>query len=1127
MRKFYDFIVEFGLPEMVNEKIVGYIETGDIVFKPTSLPSINMKDNKVFSYQKRNQMIEILEEFDKDDIKAKRAMEIILELGSLSLFRFIYDQYYSLFKAIDYLKDYVPGEALIIWLENLQNTKNTEEIIRCYELILDADRESFNRVYNYLEDDYSKVILMLFMVKNNLTLNNDQEKVIKGICSSEYVTGLIGSKLKLLSMLLYYASSSREEFKELFSEIINKHYKEITDELVNLIISLDSNVEIYDVILDFKIDKKLYISWLVKQYVFRKKDILAEVNTRIKEMPSVFRESLDVDWVKNSKIHVDGFVEIYLRYFLYINYKEDEDLAELKSITIKHLSNFILNELGRNEVKTPSDKLSLLKYLKGEKSLDDMGEGIKILKSIQSRGYIDEFFKKLFGVLHNIDKLKNITISFVNLFVKAEKYNLVSSLVEGIVDCNLLSYIDIMEELRNSGVSIDNLIIITDTYLNRYNLKSGEKAIEYLDYLINHEEQMLIDNIGNLSVNTKETVLEGLFNKNKEKYTDLLISYLGDSLKVIRNKVIELLGGYEDSKERVLKSLKSKKAVIRECAVMVLANFDMSSNREELEEALAIEKNEKVKNLIMNILNVEEMENIEITNGKEVSDYCKEKLQSLKIDLPDWIDLKTMPKVKFNNGDLVDDEVMRYIIFRYSTENSVALNEEIEKLLVHMDPYDLDKFGNEILKIWIDEKADTKKKWVLSLAAATGGFNVVNTLKTQIELWPQNSRGAIACEGVKALALLGSDEALIIIDSIARKFKFKQVKNAANLAFKFAAESLKVDYEELADKIVPNLGFKEYGEKIVDYGNRKFTVILERDFSLKVVDENGKVYKTLPKPNKSDDEILASKAQDEFKILKKQLKIVVSTQNNRLELALSVNRLWTKTNFEKLFVGNPIMHNFSLGLIWGIYNEGKLISTFRYMEEGTFNTVDEEDFEIPESALIGLVHPLEILEEEVEGWKIQLEDYEIEQPFLQLSRPVYKLNEEEVNAKSIERFGGKVIYGLSLVSKLSKYGWYRGSVQDAGSYYQLYKENKTIGIGAELTFDYLGIGWEDHDTTIYELTFYKSGSVERGSYVYDEVTDSNRIEPNKVPNRLFSEIMYDVDRVLEGSTGYNKNWKKG
>ena len=48
-------------------------------------------------------------------------------------------------------------------------------------------------------------------------------------------------------------------------------------------------------------------------------------------------------------------------------------------------------------------------------------------------------------------------------------------------------------------------------------------------------------------------------------------------------------------------------------------------------------------------------------------------------------------------------------------------------------------------------------------------------------------------------------------------------------------------------------------------------------------------------------------------------------------------------DWEKLFVENPIMHNFSLGLVWGVYEDGELKDTFRYMEDGSFNTVDEED----------------------------------------------------------------------------------------------------------------------------------------------------------------------------------------
>lgn len=366
---------------------------------------------------------------------------------------------------------------------------------------------------------------------------------------------------------------------------------------------------------------------------------------------------------------------------------------------------------------------------------------------------------------------------------------------------------------------------------------------------------------------------------------------------------------------------------------------------------------------------------------------------------------------------------------------------------------------------------------------------------------------------------------MIIIDSIARKFKHKQIKKAAGEAFVSAAKMFNLTEDDLADKIIPDLGFNKRGERVFDFGSRSFTVSFGLDFSLKITDNTGKVIKTMPKPNKSDDELKAKEAANEFKALKKQMKTIVSAQSLRLEMALAVNRLWKKKDWEKLFVENPIMHNFSLGLVWGIYEDGELKDTFRYMEDGSFNTVDEEEYNLIDNSFIGLVHPLELETEMLEGWKQQFEDYEIVQPFPQLQRKVYTVTEEEKEMKNIERFAGTKINGLSLVGKLTKMGWYRGSIQDAGCYYQFYKEDEKIGIGAELQFEYLGVGYEDEETTIYELVFYKASTVERGSYVYDEVTDENTIVPMKVPKRFFSEILYDVDRTLEAKTGFTANWK--
>ncbi|TGU73659.1 DUF4132 domain-containing protein, partial [Mesorhizobium sp. M00.F.Ca.ET.186.01.1.1] len=140
-----------------------------------------------------------------------------------------------------------------------------------------------------------------------------------------------------------------------------------------------------------------------------------------------------------------------------------------------------------------------------------------------------------------------------------------------------------------------------------------------------------------------------------------------------------------------------------------------------------------------------------------------------------------------------------------------------------------------------------------------------------------------------------------------------------------------------------------------------------------------------------------------FAQLKKDLKSMVKLQALRLEESLSKSRYWTTEAWNRLFVENVLMQKFAIGLIWGVYEDGSLAATFRYMDDGTFNTVDEDEYELPEQAQIGLVHPLELDEETLAGWRTQLEDYEISQPFDQLNRELFLPTEEELKADEVLR----------------------------------------------------------------------------------------------------------------------------
>ncbi len=94
--------------------------------------------------------------------------------------------------------------------------------------------------------------------------------------------------------------------------------------------------------------------------------------------------------------------------------------------------------------------------------------------------------------------------------------------------------------------------------------------------------------------------------------------------------------------------------------------------------------------------------------------------------------------------------------------------------------------GSGVPGLWYGAVAQggrqSKTKWVLSFTAVFGGAAMTPKLIHAINDWPQNARGAIACDAVAALAVSPDPAALVAVDSISRKFKFRQVKAAAAAA---------------------------------------------------------------------------------------------------------------------------------------------------------------------------------------------------------------------------------------------------------------------------------------------------------------------------------------------------------
>ena len=477
------------------------------------------------------------------------------------------------------------------------------------------------------------------------------------------------------------------------------------------------------------------------------------------------------------------------------------------------------------------------------------------------------------------------------------------------------------------------------------------------------------------------------------------------------------------------------------------------------------------------------------------------------------------------NGSPAGDDRRDALLAAYCDLGRIGRSDTAAAIAQGLDGNDLAALAAEVWERWMAAGAPNKNKWVLAFSAAFGGTAMTQRLQKAIRDWPQQARGAIACDAVAALALSPDPAALPAVDAIARKFKFRQVKAAAARALESAARELGITADELADRIVPDLGFAADGSRVFDYGPRRFTVRLTPALELAVTNDAGKPVKTMPAPGKTDDEEKAAAAYEEFKAVKKQIRTTVAAQKTRMEAALAALRCWDADEWRALFVNNPVMRPFAVSLIWGVYDGETLTATFRYMEDGSFTTADEDEYELPASARIGLVHPVELDDETRAAWKQQLEDYEITPAIPQLDRPVCAPAPDEREKLRLEQFGGKKLNGLSLSGKLLGQGWYRGSVQDGGSYSTFYREDPTLGLGVELNFSGSFVGDENSEVTVYDAVFYKAGAVRRGSYCYDAPKEPDIVALGRVPARYYSEIVSQLARATASSTETDTGWK--
>jgi hypothetical protein len=217
---------------------------------------------------------------------------------------------------------------------------------------------------------------------------------------------------------------------------------------------------------------------------------------------------------------------------------------------------------------------------------------------------------------------------------------------------------------------------------------------------------------------------------------------------------------------------------------------------------------------------------------------------------------------------------------------------------------------------------------------------------------------------------------------------------------------------------VPDLDLDADGTATLDFGARRFVVTFDEELRPIVKGDDGARLATFPRGNKSDDKERVKEASARFKALKADAETVAQSLLRRFEAAMVRGRTWRADVFREHVLQHPLVTHLARRLLW---KHGDI--AFRVAEDGSLADREDAECTLPDRAIVTLPHPIRLGADVLGPWSTVFADYAIVQPFAQLGRDTYALDDEERGATKLARFDGKRAKPGPLLGSLDARGW--------------------------------------------------------------------------------------------------------
>ncbi len=598
-----------------------------------------------------------------------------------------------------------------------------------------------------------------------------------------------------------------------------------------------------------------------------------------------------------------------------------------------------------------------------------------------------------------------------------------------------------------------------------------------------------------------------------EEVEEDLWALLAHKTRSVREAAANAMATLGDSRLRKTAELwKARRADTRNAAVTWLRALGTPGAIAALEARLDVEAADNVRDAILLAL--------ESSGGARKADPVALRARIdktlAKVDGPPvpWLDHTKLPVAKLTDGSVLDANTLLYLLYRQSRVKEMRADIEARPLFAQIDRRTSGDLGLALLHAYLASEMDADDRWVMTFSALVGDDRIAPIIVRQVKTWADSSRGKLAEYAVQALVLLGTDVALVAVDSIAIRYqlKYKNIGKVAGDAFAHAAAARGVTVEELGDIVVPWLGFEPGQPRIVDTGKSQLQARIDSDFKLTFYDVATKK-KVAKLPSGTSPQV-----QAEFKDVATALKDAAKAQLLRMEALLVRQFRWPAARWKELFLQHPLLAPFAQRLVWGAYDaSGALLATFRALEDRSLTDMDDESYAIPADASLGIVHPLELSPDARQRWVTHFADYDVVPPFAQLERPVVLVADNQRATTMGSNFAGTILNAMTFKGRAERLGWTRWWPGDAGSISHYQKSFPTAGVDAFVeTHDMFVTVAMTAEMALGNCLFVRLATVRTDAENSDEpggAGDRRVMAFGDVPAVVFSEAMGDLATI--------------